>query len=204
MTSRAQEISRPRELRGPPPAAAAVAANVRRLRESRSFSLQALALASGTELRKLEQLERGTHEPVIQELWRLAKALRVPFSSLLSAPRESPERVQETSRPALVRPARSVASRRLWPQAGAPRRTEVHELKLAPHAVQHVPARAPGASESLLVTAGSAIVHRPGQRRALQAGESMTLAADCERSFVNPGASEATLYVLLTLPPAID
>ena len=117
MTIQAQQTSRLRELRRQPPAAATVAANVRRIRESRQLSQQELALASGTELHKLEQLERGTHEPGIQELWKLAKALRVPFSSLLAAPLESPERRQEVSRPALVRPAQSVASRRLWPRA---------------------------------------------------------------------------------------
>jgi transcriptional regulator with XRE-family HTH domain len=202
MTTQAQETSRLREFRRPPPAAATVAANVRRIRESRSFSQQELALASGTQLRTLEQLERGAHEPGIQELWKLAKALHVPFSSLLAAPLESPERRQEVSRPALVRPARSVASRRLWPKTGGPRRTEVHELKLAPHAIERASAHAPGAIESLLVTAGSAIVLQGGRRRTLKAGESMTLAADTERSFANPGATETTVYVLLTLPPA--
>jgi transcriptional regulator with XRE-family HTH domain len=200
MTSRAQETSKLREFRQPPPAAAAVAANLRRIRESRGFSLQALALASGTELRKLERLERGGHEPAIHELWKLAKALHVPCSSLLSAPLECAERRQEVSRHASLRPARSVASRRLWPSAGAPRRTEVHELKLAPHAIQRAPARAPGASESLLVTAGCALVHQNGERRVLKAGDSATFAADCERSFANPGATEAVLYVLVTSP----
>jgi transcriptional regulator with XRE-family HTH domain len=202
MTTQAQETSRLRDFRQPPPAAATVAANVRRIRESRRFSQQELALASGTELRKLEQLERGAHEPGIQDLWKLAKALNVPFSSLLTAPLESPERRQEVSRPTLVRPARSVVSRRLAPAAGSVRRTEVHEHALAPHAIERVPARAPGAIETLLVTAGSVIVQQAGERRALRAGDSLMLSADGERSFANPGSVEATFCLLLTQPAA--
>lgn len=202
MTTQAQETSRLRDFRQPPPAAATVAANVRRIRESRRFSQQELALASGTELRKLEQLERGAHEPGIQELWKLAKALHVPFSSLLTAPLESPERRQEVSRPTLVRPARSVVSRRLGPTTAGSRRTEVQELKLAAHAIERVPPRDSGVIETLLVTAGSVIVQQAGRRHALRAGDSMLLSADSERSFANPGSVEATFCLLLTRPAA--
>jgi transcriptional regulator with XRE-family HTH domain len=204
MNSRARQISRPSAAREASPALVVLAANIRHIREERGFSRPQLALASGIELRSLERIEHEQQEPDIDLVWRLATALHVPFSSLIAAPLDPERRAQEVSRWPSLRPARNVMSRRLWSRAEGARDSEMYELRLAPHAIQNAPRRAEGALEELLVTAGCAIVHAQGARHVLNSGDTLTLAGDLERRYANPGASQATLYVLVTLPSATN
>lgn len=60
--------------------------NVRRLRVAKGISQEALALDAGMKRSYLSDLERGTRNPTVRALGRLAEALGVDAAELLRAP----------------------------------------------------------------------------------------------------------------------
>src|SRR3954464_13288785 len=61
-----------------------VGKNLRRLRTQRGWSLERLAKASGGSRAMLGQVELGQSAPTINVLWKIARALGLPFSALIS------------------------------------------------------------------------------------------------------------------------
>lgn len=61
-----------------------VGSNLRRLRLKRGLSLERLAKASGVSRAMLGQIELGQSTPTINVVWKIARALAVPFSTLLT------------------------------------------------------------------------------------------------------------------------
>src|SRR4051812_32114751 len=61
-----------------------VGKNLRRLRTQRGLSLERLAKASGVSRAMLGQVELGQSAPTINVLWKIARALALPFSALIS------------------------------------------------------------------------------------------------------------------------
>jgi transcriptional regulator with XRE-family HTH domain len=60
-----------------------VAENLKLIREKRKLSLEKVAEATGVSKSMLGQIERGESNPTIQTLWRIAKGLRISFTSLI-------------------------------------------------------------------------------------------------------------------------
>src|SRR3954471_15921372 len=63
-----------------------VGENLRRLRAQRGLSLEKLAQESGVSRAMLGQIELGQSAPTINVLWKIASALGVTFSALISTP----------------------------------------------------------------------------------------------------------------------
>ena len=63
--------------------------NVRTLRDREGLSQEELAFRAGMKRSYLSDLERGTRNPTVRALGRLAEALRVAPSRLLEDPRPS-------------------------------------------------------------------------------------------------------------------
>jgi len=61
-----------------------VGANLRRLRVKRGLSLERMAKASGVSRAMLGQIELGQSTPTINVVWKIARALDVSFSTLIT------------------------------------------------------------------------------------------------------------------------
>ena len=75
--------------------ASRVGNNLRRLRTKRGHSLERLAKLSGVSRAMLGQIELGRSVPTIALLWKVARALEVPFSALTSDSQQRAELYQE-------------------------------------------------------------------------------------------------------------
>lgn len=71
-----------------------LAHNLIRLRKKSSISLSALAEKTGLSKGVLSQLEKGDGNPTINTLWKIADALRVPYSALLEKEHLSPAKIE--------------------------------------------------------------------------------------------------------------
>ncbi len=58
--------------------------NLRRLRTRRQLSLEKLSQQSGVSRAMLGQIELGQSAPTINVLWKIARALEVTFSAMIS------------------------------------------------------------------------------------------------------------------------
>ena len=191
----------------PPPAAPpsestdlapVVGVNLRRLRTRRGLSLERLAQISGVSRAMLGQIELGQSAPTINVLWKIARALEVTFSALISSRTQSGAMVMRASESKILTSKdRTFTSRALFP-FDEPRRVEFYELRLAAGGVEEADAHPPGTAENLVLTAGSLEIDVAGDTHRLEAGDSILFEADTPHAYRNPGRVEAVIYLVMT------
>jgi transcriptional regulator with XRE-family HTH domain len=161
-------------------------------------SLERLAQISGVSRAMLGQIELGQSAPTINVLWKIARALEVTFSALISARTQSGALVLRSSESKILTSKdRSFSSRALFP-FDEPRRVEFYELRLTPGGVEKADAHNPGTSENLVVTAGSIEIDVAGDTHRLDAGDSILFEADTPHAYRNAGRTEAVMYLVMT------
>nr|HEX4313969.1 helix-turn-helix domain-containing protein [Kofleriaceae bacterium] len=180
-----------------------VGANLRRLRTRRGLSLERLAQLSGVSRAMLGQIELGQSAPTINVLWKIARALEVTFSALISARTETGALVMRAAdSKILTSKDRSFSSRALFPY-DEPRRVEFYELRLGPSSTEEADAHPPGTSENLVVTAGQIEIDVAGETHRLDAGDSILFEADVPHQYRNPGRGEAVMYLVMTYAESV-
>lgn len=175
-----------------------VGGNLRRLRTRRGLSLERLAQISGVSRAMLGQIELGQSAPTINVLWKIARALEVTFSALISARTQSGALVLRSADSKLLTSKdRSFSSRALFP-FDEPRRVEFYELRLSAGSVEDADAHPPGTSENLVVTAGTIEIDVAGDTHKLETGDSILFEADTPHAYRNVGRGEAVMYLVMT------
>jgi transcriptional regulator with XRE-family HTH domain len=175
-----------------------VGRNLRRLRTQRGLSLERLAKASGVSRAMLGQIELGQSAPTINVIWKISRALGIPFSALISTTAQSGTRLMRSSQAKrLTSHDGSFVSRALFP-FDEPRRVEFYELRLAAHTEERADPHPPGTMENLVVTAGQMEIERGDERHVLGAGDAILFEADVAHVYRNPGNVEAVMYLVMT------
>jgi transcriptional regulator with XRE-family HTH domain len=175
-----------------------VGANLRRLRVKRGLSLERLARASGVSRAMLGQVELGHSTPTINIVWKIARALSVPFSALISHCTRPRTAVLEAQRAKVLRSADgSFTSRALFP-FDEPRNVEFYELRLAPHGLERAEPHAAGTTENLIVASGTLGLRVEAERFLLRAGDAVYFEADVPHEYENPGDTETLMYLVMS------
>jgi transcriptional regulator with XRE-family HTH domain len=175
-----------------------VGSNLRRLRTRRGLSLERLAQISGVSRAMLGQIELGQSAPTINVLWKIARALEVTFSALISARTQTGALVLRSNESKILTSKdRTFSSRALFP-FDEPRRVEFYELRLAAGSVEDADAHPPGTSENLVCTAGTVEIDVSGDTHKLEAGDSILFEADTPHAYRNVGRVEAVMYLVMT------
>ena len=178
--------------------APAVGPNLRRIRIQRRLSLERLAQASGVSRAMLGQIELGQSTPTINVVWKIAQALSLPFSALLTTPSTERTTVLPSRRSKVLRSADGAFSSRALFPFDAPRTVEFYELRLAPRSTERAEAHAPGTVENLVVTDGALEMIVGHEHHRLAAGDSIQFDADTAHEYRNPGKSETVMYLVMT------
>ncbi len=136
-------------------------------------------------------------------LWKIARALEVPFSALITSTGASgtvllrgAEAKQLTSHDGKFR------SRALFP-FDVPRRTEFYELKLAQNGVEVAHPHPPGTAENLIVTRGTVEIEAGDETHVLETGDAIVFEADRPHVYRNKGQGDAVMYLVMTYTEAI-
>ncbi len=146
----------------------------------------------------LGQIELGQSTPTINVLWKIAKALNVPFSTLIAEERVTSTRVLNAANAKILTSRDgSFSSRALFPY-DKPRTTEFYELRLAGGAVEVAEPHPPGTVENLVVASGSLGIGTGDQIYELGIGDAIQFKADVPHTYSNPGKDEAVVYLVMT------
>ncbi len=177
---------------------ATIARNLKRLRTRQGLSLERLSARSGVSRSMLGQVELGHSNPTINILWKIARALGVPFSALTAAAGDDGTRVRhlEQGRTVSSRDGRFL-SRALFTGTAA-RRTEFYELRLAFQGHELAEAHAPGTMEILVVSRGRAEIAVAGQTFTLGPGDAIRFEADVPHAYRNIGREDVVMYLVMT------
>lgn len=175
-----------------------VGVNIRRLRTGRSWSLEALAHASGVSRAMLGQIELGQSVPTINVLWKIAKAFDVPFSTLIATrePKHVTVLPAKQSRRLLSHDG-TFQSRALFPADDA-RRVELYELTFLPGCVEEAVAHPAGTVENLVVHEGQLAIELRGAAHALGPGDAIQFDADVPHVYRNTGKKPALAYLAMS------
>jgi len=172
--------------------------NLRRLRTRRRWSLDRFAERAGVGRTALAELERGDGAPTIALLWRIARALGVPFAALTSSFRLPGTHVLRAERARQLRSRDGrFSSRALFPP-DADRRVEFYELHLAPRSVEEAEAHPPGTLENLVVASGGLEISFAQRTHRLATGDAIQFEADLPHAYTNTGEAEAVMYLVMT------
>jgi transcriptional regulator with XRE-family HTH domain len=174
-----------------------VGSNLRRLRTKRGLSLERLARASGVSRAMLSQIELGRSAPTINLVWKIASALGVPLSVLVTDRGSRRPAVMRASA-ARVRTSRDGAfvSRALFPLDPL-RLVELYELYLAPLSAEKAEAHPAGTTENLVVVSGALTLVIGNDRYRLGVGDAILFEADVPHEYRNE--REERLHMLLVV-----
>jgi transcriptional regulator with XRE-family HTH domain len=183
--------------------AESIGRNLRSLRVRRGFSLERLAKASGVSRAMLGQIELGKSVPTISLMWRVAKALDVPFSAL-NVDMEASSSVVLRAKDAKILTSHdgSFSSRSLFPHDTS-RKVEFYELELAPQSEERAHAHAPGTIENLVVTRGEATIVVGAESYQLKENDAILFQADVPHIYRNPGNVKTVMYLVMSYPDIV-
>lgn len=174
-----------------------VAANLRRLRTQRGLSLERLSKSSGVSRAMLSQIELEQSTPTITILWKVAKALDLPFSSFLSDAATPPPTTLRKAEARVLTSNNGFSSRSLSP-SHENRRVEFHEVRLQPQSLERFDPKPRGTTENLVVHQGALNLVLSGKRHFLAAGDAISFSADVPHAYENPGQEEVVAYLVVT------
>lgn len=172
--------------------------NLRRLRTRRGYSLERLARLSGVSRAMLGQIELGRSVPTINLLWKVTRALEVPFAALTGGPDiRGTVVLRGDDAKILVSQTGQFRSRALFP-FDSQRKVEFYELRLTPGGIELADPHAPGTLENLVVARGTIEVAVEGERHVLEAEDAILFEADVPHSYKNLGQVEAQIFLVMT------
>ena len=176
-----------------------VARRLTTLLSEHGFTAEKLARVSGIKAAVLDRILSGDTEPTVDLMWKIANAIGVRISALLSPglPQDfALHRAAQTRR--FTSSDGGFQSRILSPlPANTP--VEFYGITLAPEAHHHFDAHAPRTAENLTVQSGAVeiIIGREPPRR-LDAGDSIYFLADVPHSYRNLTSESAHIYLVMT------
>lgn len=179
-----------------------IAEQLRHLRSTRAWTLEQLAQASGVSRAMISKIERQEASATAALLSRLAGALEVPLSDLLSPPRRPAAISRKAERPSWQDPATGFVRETVSPPATGSS-IEIVEVDLPPGAqVDYELDGPPRYTQHLLVLAGSLRV-RQQTTVELKAGDALYMTPVGEFGFDNPGDQHCRYLVVMERPRSI-
>jgi transcriptional regulator with XRE-family HTH domain len=177
---------------------AVIGSNLRRLRQRRGYSLETLAKLAGVSRAMVSQIEGGRSMPTIGLLWKIARALEVPFAALTrSGQVETITLLPAEKMKVLASRDGSFTSRALFPYE-TERQTEFYELTMAPKAIELAEPHAPGTTENLVVVKGRLEITLGNEIRELGPGDAVFFVADQPHQYRNLSDEPALIYLVMT------
>ena len=176
-----------------------VGATLQRLRLARGLTLEDLSRIAGVSKSMLSQIEREKANPTIAITWRLANALGVQISELLSSdvrPTELIRLVDAHEIPTLPGAHAGYSLRILGPMDLAGK-YEWYELTLAPGGELASQAHDPGTGEHLTVITGTVELEVGNEKKKVRHGATARYPADQNHVIRNTGKTEAKAVLVV-------
>ncbi|MEU6995570.1 XRE family transcriptional regulator [Streptomyces sp. NPDC046465] len=179
-----------------------LARSLKRRRNERGFTLDALAARAGVSRGMIIQIEQARTNPSVGITVKLADALGISITTLLD--------YEQGSQVRLVPPEQAV---RMWSTDAGSSTTllvgteargpfELWSWHLHPGEGSDSDAHPPGTVELLHVTRGELTLLVDGAEHALPAGTSVTFEADVAHGYHNKGAEPVEMTMSISVPPA--
>lgn len=175
---------------------AAIAKNLRSIREGRNLSLDQLSDLTGVSKSMLRQIETGRSSPTIATIWKIANGLRLSFTSLLRD--RSPAvaiRDFKAEKPLTAESERY----RVWPMISfdPDRAFEFYHMEIDPETTFHGEPHKGNSEEYVFVTAGKLEITIDENRYNINAGQCIQFQADSPHTYHNTGDETVSAIMMI-------
>jgi len=178
--------------------AGSIGAGIRRERLRRGLTLAQLAAQVSLTVSALSQIERGTSDPSVSSLRRIAAAFDIPMFRFLVGPTRREVVVRRAERIRLRFHDQDVEYELV--SADTSGEFEILDLVLKPGASATAAASSHSAEECSVVLRGTIRVELDGEEHQLDIGDSITIHSEIPHRFSNPGPDEAEVLMVLSPP----
>lgn len=180
------------------PISLVVAANLRKLRQDRKLSLQDLSELSGVSKSMLGEIERGTSNPTINVIWKIANGLKIPFTALTTAARPPVQLVRATEHQGYLAGKHFDITTvfKYNPDTHMEIYYQVFRAGSQLNSDGH-----PGVFEYLVVTTGTLTLTAAGTTYVLKAGDAVLFEASEPHQYANTGPEACQAYMILHYEP---
>lgn len=176
-----------------------VAGNLKRLREQRKMSLDAVARVSGVSKSMLGQIERGDVNPTIATMWKIANGLKVNFSDLLSRPQASCELIDLAAVQPLLEDGGHYRNYPVF-LFEENRNFEVLYIELDPGSHLEAEPHPEGTEEFITVFSGELTVEIGGETFVAKDGSALRFKADRAHRYESTGSELCRLSMVIFYP----
>ena len=154
-------------------------ARLKKARQEKGLSLEAVSKLSGVSRSMLSQIERGESSPTVATLWNLTRALQVDFAGLLDegAAKREIDILRCGDRPSLTPEGADCVIDILSPPEDVGRH-EVYEIRFAPGGCLDSAPHSPGTREHITVLKGAVALTCDSDETRLEEGDSGRYPAD--------------------------
>ena len=176
-----------------------VADNLKRLREARKLSLDAVSKRSGVSKSMLGQIERGDVNPTISTVWKIANGLKISFTELMSRPEAETEVVQSSDMEPLLEDDGRFRNYPLFP-FDSERRFELFYIELDPGATLEAEPHPTGTQEFVTAFSGQLNISVGQERLSIERGCALRFRADRPHRYQNTSDEICRLSMVIHYP----
>ncbi|MBS4188802.1 helix-turn-helix transcriptional regulator [Bacillus sp. FJAT-49705] len=173
--------------------------NLRNIRKTRGYSLDAASEITGVSKAMLGQIERGESNPTVTTLWKIASGLQVSFSSLI---KEEPSDVLLVDLKSISPVMESNRDYRVYPifPFDPRKKFEIYIVEIEPGCKHSSDKHTEGVEEFITVMTGFLEVHIGNQQIQIQTGNSIRFLANKMHTYKNIGSDMVRCQVVMYYP----
>lgn len=173
--------------------------NLKRLRTERHLTLGQLSALSGISKAMLSEMEKGSGNPTVNTIWKIANGLKVPYTRLLEADECGTTLVRRTA--VLPQQAESGKYRvSCYFRGDKGRNFELFYMELDPEGSHTSAGHLAQAQEYVYVIEGELMVETGGECYLLQPGDALGFDSTAEHTYKNQGAVLVTGMIINYYP----
>lgn len=172
-----------------------ISKNLKILRKSRQLSLEELAERSGVSKSMLGEIERGRTNPTVSVLWKIAKGLNTPLTTLIKEQEFDSVVIRKSEYAILSKETEFIISS-VFPYY-EPHRLEILHLEISPHSKLDSIGHMKGVEEYLIVLDGIVNIYANGEQVTLHPNDAFRFKADSAHGIQNLNDKQAKLLNII-------
>ncbi len=173
-----------------------ISTNLKKIRKAEGFTLEGLSERSGVSKSMLGEIERGSANPSILILWKIAEGLRIPLSRLIEAEKVNDFYLVRAGESTLINKDHRFSIYNLFPYYD-PHSMEVHRVEIAPHSSLSNSGHRSGVDEYIFITEGSLGVTIGESELGLNTGDGLRFDGSAAHEFNNECREKACFINVL-------
>jgi len=176
-----------------------IAKNLKGIREDKKLSLDKVAEVTGVSKSMLGQIERGESNPTISTVWKIAKGLKISFSTLINLPQSDTVVISKSEIEPLVEDNGKYRLYPFFPYAND-RRFEVYSVEIGKGGYLSADAHGEGTQEFITVFDGELTIRVDDEEYTVKTGDAIRFRADKPHVYHNSGAVVTRLNMVIYYP----